>query len=270
MDPEEAEAAARGPGRGLLGRLLYGVDDTTGTRSPYGPLTSVPLLGWGEILGTRCGCSSFIPILALLLFAADTILAIFAGLDAMDRGTARPWLQFAFSIAVAALYLTLFIASLVQYRWERVLRYRYHWVLALLVATVLSWTNFGVWASWQTRFPGFANAVTAADGNAFVTWVAANAIGVAGFLMRFVVLAMAQGLRYTYSRAIELNAMVVARTSGGQSLLSVVNSGGHLRAGVGGVTDPRRRSDRGVLPQQQRRWAGTQWGQAQRRAAGGV
>lgn len=111
----------------------------------------------------------------------------------MNRGPARPWLQFAFSVSVAALYLALFIASLVMYRWERVLRYRYHWVLTLAVATVLSWSNFGVWASWQTRFQSFANGVSASDGNAFVTWVAVNAIGVAGFFARLVVLCVGQG-----------------------------------------------------------------------------
>lgn len=72
-----AGGGAQGGGRGLLGRLLWGgpeaiAGDEGG--SAFGPLTSVPLMGWGEIVGARCSCSSFVPILTGLLFTADVVL----------------------------------------------------------------------------------------------------------------------------------------------------------------------------------------------------
>lgn len=211
----------------------------------YGPLTLVPLLGWAQAFGRRCGAASFLPILTTLLLAADTVLAIFAGLDAVDRGTNSPWLQFSFSLAIAALYFALFVTAVVMYRWERVLRYRYHWVLVLGVATVVAWTNFGVWASWQTRFAMFVGGVSSTDGNAFTTWVAINALGVGGFLIRFTAIALGQGLRYTYDRAVELQALVLANTSGGQSIFSAVGSRvrrstAATRGGGGGAGAPLR------------------------------
>jgi len=173
------------------------------------------------------------------------VLTIFAGLDAVDHGLNRPWLQFSFSLSLAFLYTALFVVALVMYRWERVLRYRYHWNLGLLVAAILMWVNFGVWASWLGRYSSFGNGVTAADGNAFVTWVAINALGVAGFLLRFVVFAIGQGLRYTYDRAVELQSIVLGQTSGGKNLVSLVESRyyatGAFAPAAGGVRDRRHR-----------------------------
>lgn len=198
---------------------LYG---TAGQPPSAGPYTTVPLLGWMQVVGRRCSSASFIPLLTVLLFAADIVLAIFAGLDMVDRGTARPWLEFAFSIAIASLYTALAAAAVVMYFWERVLRFRYHWVLGLAICAVLAWSNFGAWASWQTRFSSFASSITAADGNAFITWVAVNALGVAGFFCRFVVLALGIGLRYTFDRAVELQNLVVGETQNGKRLVNVL------------------------------------------------
>jgi len=277
MEPEEGN----GNGLRVLDRLLFGGSDPSApSRSPAGPYTSVPLLGWFEMLGSRCSCASFIPALTLALFVADTVLAIFAGLDAVDRGTGSPWLQFSYSIAVAAMYLALFVFALVQYRWERVLRYRYHWVLVLFVATVLAWSNFGIWASWQSRFSSFGNGVTAADGNAFVTWVAVNALGVAGYFGRFLALMLGQALRYTYSRTIELQGLVVDRTSGGRGLGSLMAGGpagrrGPAVSGAGWPSSPDNAAKRGTTrgtarDTYARRFQGTRWGDIQGRRAGHV
>jgi hypothetical protein len=248
-----------------------------------GPYTSVPLLGWTQVFSKRLSSASFVPILTLLLFCADIVLAIFAGLDMVDRGVMRPWLQFAFSLAIASLYTALAVTSIVMYFWERVLRFRYHWFMALTVASLLAWSNFGVWASWQTRFSSFVSGVSSTDGNAFTTWIAVNALGVAGFFARFVILSIGIALRHLYDRAVELNGIVLAQTTGGKSLISVVSERSFPRAAAPATATANpsafyhhRRSaaasaDSGGQPttdavqmRYRQQFAGTQWNRRQR------
>lgn len=183
-----------------------------------GPYTRVPLFGWRSVFNRRCSTASLIPILTLLVFCTDIVLSFFAGFDLVNRGTDRPWIQFSLSLGVAFLYSTLAVVVWVMYGWERMLRFRYHWVFGLGVSAIVAWINFGVWASWQTRFSSFVGHVESSDGNAFVTWVAANAVGIAGFLLRFVVLCVAQAIRHVYDRMIEVQNRVYAQSSGGKSI----------------------------------------------------
>jgi hypothetical protein len=95
----------------------------------YGPITMISMTGWTTAFGKRCGTASFVPILTGLVLVADAILAIFAGLDAIDRGTSSPWLEFAYSLVLSTCYASMFVICLIMYRWERVLRYRYYYLL---------------------------------------------------------------------------------------------------------------------------------------------
>lgn len=195
-----------------------------------GPYTSVPLFGWGALITRRCSTASLIPILSVLVFCADVVLTFFAGFDLVDRGLNRPWVQFSLSLAVAFLYSALAVSAWVMFNWERVLRFRYHWVLGLGVSGILAWINFGVWGSWQTRFAGFNNSVSTTDGNAYTTWVAVNGVGVVGFMLRFAVLCLAQGIRHAYDRLVELQATTFSRHSGGKSLYQLLSGASFIRS----------------------------------------
>jgi len=234
-----------------------------------GPFTRVPLWGRSALASARCGSASFVPILTLIVFMADVVLTIFAGLDLVDAGLNRPWLQFTFSLSLAFLYTALFVTTLAMHRWERILRYRYHWCLTLIVAALLTWVNFSVWASWLGRYSSLANGVSSTDGNAFITWVAVNGLGVAGFLMRFTMFAVGQGLRHTYDRSVEVQSIVLAQTTGGKNLASLVgaNIGRRIRPhplSTSMIPPPPTQSRRRTPTRTDRfarQFAGTQWAQ---------
>jgi len=207
-----------------LNRTLPESEKTGSAAKHYGPYTSVPLLGGAKMIGAQCGCMIFIPILTLLVFMADVALAIVAGLDMVERGSQTPYVQFSLSIAIAVLYMALCVMALTQYFWERVLDFKYHNVWGLFVLSVLAWINFGVWASWISRFHGSADGVDTTATVPFIAWVAANALGVAGFMVRFAILAIAIALRYTYDRTVEIQALVVHNVSGGSSIRELLSN----------------------------------------------
>lgn len=253
--------------RGL--RRMFEQDEVAISKAE-GPLTQVSLLGWLQITGSQCSCSTFIPILTGLVFLTDILLVIFVGLDLVNAGLNEPWMQFAWSIAVATLYLALFMASFVQYRWERVLRFRYHWMLALCVCTLLAWINFGVWASWLSKFPDHGDGIKHSDtaNGAYTTWVATNAVGVAGFIGRLVIIFVALGLSYTYNRVLELQYLVVGKSNGGQSLPTLLagrryRSDRRSRASVGSRTTARQ--PRNPISAVAGQFGGTNYSENQRR-----
>jgi len=82
-----------------------------------------------------------------------------------------------------------------------------------------------LWGSWQTRFSQYVGGISASDGNAFTSWIAINAVGVVGFMIRFTVLMIGQGFKYTFDRTIEIDALVLEQTSGGKKIFDVLNSG---------------------------------------------
>lgn len=202
--------------RNLLSRVLT---QGRGSDEELGPHTTVDLLGWFGVFGRRCSCGSFVPLVAVLVLLADAVLATFAGLDMVNRGTRSPYVQFVLSLSLATLYLVLMIVTVVQYMYERVLRYRFHWLWMMTLAALLAWTNFGIWASWLANFPSEADGVRGSDGTPFVAWVGANAAGLAGFFARVLVFAAGQGLRYTFERSLEIQGLLLASTTGGKSLV---------------------------------------------------
>lgn len=206
-----------------LNRAVPDSEKTGRAAKHYGPYTSVPLMGGTKMIGAQCGCMVFVPILTLLVFVADVALAIIAGLDMLDRGSQTPYVQFSLAIGISVMYMALCVMALTQYFWERVLDYKYHNVWALGVVSVLAWSNFGIWASWISHFHGSADGVDSADTVPFVAWAAANAVGVSGFLARLCILAVAVALRYTYDRAIEMQALVVNNAYGGSSIRDVLS-----------------------------------------------
>lgn len=213
--------------RNLLSRVLT---QGRGSDEELGPHTTVDLLGWFGVFGRRCSCTSFVPLVAVLVLLADAVLATFAGLDMVNRGTRSPYVQFVLSLSLATLYLVLLIVTVVQYMYERVLRYRFHWLWMMALAALLAWTNFGIWASWLANFPSEADGVRGSDGTPFVAWVGANAAGLAGFFARVLVFAAGQGLRYTFERSLEIQGLLLASTTGGKSLVE----GLEQPAGYGG------------------------------------
>lgn len=202
--------------RNLLSRVLT---QGRGSDEELGPHTTVDLLGWFGVFGRRCSFASFVPLVAVLVLLADAVLATFAGLDMVNRGTRSPYVQFVLSLSLATLYLVLMIVTVVQYMYERVLRYRFHWLWMMALAALLAWTNFGIWASWLANFPSEADGVRGSDGTPFVAWVGANAAGLAGFFARLLVFAVGQGLRYTFERSLEIQGLLLASTTGGKSLV---------------------------------------------------
>lgn len=213
--------------RNLLSRVLT---QGRGSDEELGPHTTVDLLGWFGVFGRRCSFASFVPLVAVLVLIADAVLATFAGLDMVNRGTRSPYVQFVLSLSLATLYLVLLIVTVVQYMYERVLRYRFHWLWMMTLASLLAWTNFGIWASWLANFPSEADGVRGSDGTPFVAWVGANAAGLAGFFARLLVFAAGQGLRYTFERSLEVQGLLLASTTGGKSLVE----GLEQPAGYGG------------------------------------
>lgn len=210
----------------------------------FGPFTSVPLLGWSDIMGTHCGCMVFVPIVTMLVFLADVTLAIIAGLDMVDRGPQTPYIQFSIAIAIAVLYMALCVMALTQYFWERVLNYRYHTVWALCLAALLAWINFGVWASWISKFHGSADNVDSADTIPFVAWVATNAVGLAGFFARLVVFSVGIALRYTHDRAMEPQSLIAQNLAGGKSIGEIISGGNRILPYRGiGMRTPRYSND---------------------------
>lgn len=202
--------------RNLLSRVLA---QGRGSDEDLGPHTAVEMLGWFDVFGRQCSFGSFLPLVASLILLGDAVLATFAGLDMVNRGTRSPYVQFILSLSLATLYLVLMIVALVQYMYERVLRYRFHWLWMLTLAAVLAWINFGIWASWLGNFPSEADGVRGSHGTPFVAWVGANAAGLAGFFARLLVFAVGMGLRYTFERGLEVQALLLASTTGGKSLV---------------------------------------------------
>lgn len=259
----------------------YEIPPELGTKNYGGPYTMVPLCAWRAAFSRRCSTASLIPIFALLVFSADVVLSFFAGFDLVNRGPGRPWIQFSLSLGVAFLYSTLAVVAWVMYGWERVLRFRYHWVLGLGVSALVAWINFAIWASWQTRFSSFVGHVESTDGNAFVTWVAVNGVGIAGFLVRFAVLCLAQGIRHVYDRVVELQAIVYSRSSGGKSIyqaLGISKAFGQRQSlaqgrpswNLSGMS-PSVSAQGNARPQSRymRQFADTNWAQQARRQTGG-
>lgn len=208
--------------RNVLSRVLA---QGRGSDEDLGPHTSVELLGWFGTFGRKCSFASFVPLIATLILVGDAILATFAGLDMLNRGTRSPYVQFVTSLSLATLYLVLMIVTLVQYMYERVLRFRFHWLWMMTLVSLLAWINFGIWASWLVKFASEADGVRGSDGTPFVAWVGANAAGLAGFFARLLVFAMGQGLRYTFDRSLEIQGLLLASTTGGKSLVEGLEQG---------------------------------------------
>ncbi len=177
--------------------------------SYLGPPTQVSINPFREILTGRCGFSAIYQAGILLALAADVVLAILVGLDAVDRGTNAPWLQFSYSAGLAAAYTFLMVAALALYRRELIGSFEYRWVLATFLAAIISWAQFGLFASWTARFGG-ESGVDFSEGDAFVTWIAANAVALVMFLLRFFAFAVGAGLLYTYIRTLEVSSMAAA------------------------------------------------------------
>lgn len=207
-----------------LNRALPEAEKTGRAARNFGPYTSVPLTGSTKMIGSKCGCMVFIPVLTLIVFMADIALAIVDGLDIVDRGSQSPYVQFSLSIAIAVLYMALGVMALTQYFWERVLNFKYHTVWSLCMASILAWIGFGVRASWISHFHGSADGVESAATVAYISWVAVNTLGLAGFMLRFTILAVAIALRYTYDRTVEIQARVVTSASGGSSIRELLSN----------------------------------------------
>jgi len=177
----------------------------TKTSSVLGPITTVSIAPGITLFSGRCGYETFYEVGVLGTFLADVVLAIFQGLDAIDRGTNAPWLQFGYSAGLSIVYSILLVIAYAMYRKERVVRFRYRWVISMLLSTVIMWTTFGIFASWIGWFGGDSN-VSPSEGAAFTTWIAINAAAVVLFMLRFISIMLGLALLYTYLRIVELVA----------------------------------------------------------------
>jgi hypothetical protein len=183
--------------------------------SRLGPRTKVKLWSGIGFFGDRCGYETWFDAAVLLAVVADVVLVIFQGLDLIHRGINEPTLQFAFTAAIALLYSLLLIVAIAMYQWERVLAFRYRWVFAIITNTILSWTIFGVYASWVGWY-GIESSVGPAEGSAFITWIAINGLGIAMFGMKLMILFISFALHYTFMRVIELSTYT-ANAGAGQT-----------------------------------------------------
>jgi hypothetical protein len=184
--------------------------------SYLGPLTQRKLLPGISLFSARCGYETLYDAGVLTVVIADIVLTIFMGLDLIDRGVNNPWLQFAYIAAVATGYSFLCVAALAMYRMERVLRFRYRWVMSMTLTSIISWTTFGLFASWIGWYGGESS--TPSEGAAFITWIGINAAGVCLFMLRFLSIVMAMALHYTFLRFIELACYATSAGAQGVSL----------------------------------------------------
>ncbi len=140
-------------------------------------------------------------LLTLTFFLLDAALSVLVGLDSAHKGPDRPVAQLTVSVVLTVGYLTLAIITMGALRAEgKPNRLGRGWDLvsglswANMVNAVLAGVTALVFLFWMVWHPGkVSGGITSDGGTAFVTWIAANALAVGTFLLRFMSFAVAWG-----------------------------------------------------------------------------